>query len=406
MKKLLVLTTRYPYPVVGGDRLRIYQICKELANAYEITLLTLCESKSEMDMAPPDDDVFASIERVFMPRWQSWLNCALSLPSKVPLQVAYYRNRVFRERAAELMPKHDATLAHLIRAGDAVKHRPGIKFLEMTDAISMNYERVRKAGHAKSDFRSHIFSLESRRLRQYEESIVDSFDHSFLVSEIDRNFLFGLQPLRLDRVSVSSNGVDLKGMPFQFSPLGGDIVFIGNMYSLQNLDAANYMALELLPLIRERRPGTSLRLIGRIQEDHANRLAKIDGVEVSGEVDDIGLAVRGGGVGVCPLRLGAGVQNKVLEYMALGLPTVSTSLGLEGFGARDGIELLVGDSASDFVDAVLRLLNNRDEAQRMAVAARGYVEKNHSWDAQLAPMSRRINVACCGCNNQQEKSTR
>lgn len=399
MKKILIVTTRFPYPVIGGDRLRIYEICKALARHYRLTLLSLCESRGEIEMTLPDDGVFAMVERFFMPRWRSWLNCMTALPGRTPLQIAYYKDREFRERAAALMPQHDATLAHLIRAGDAVKDLPGVKLLEMTDAISLNYERIRDSGHAKNDLRSHIFSLESRRLRRYEESIVDRFEHSFLVSDIDRQFLFDGQKARLDHVSVCSNGVDLSGMPFQFSPEGQDIVFIGNMHSLQNLDAANFMATEILPLIRVQRPQSVLRLIGRIHSDDAARLAKIEGVRVTGEVPDVVTEARGGAVGVCPLRLGAGIQNKVLEYMALGLPTVSTSLGSEGFKAKDGKELLVADDARSLADAVLRLLRNRDEAKFIAVAARSYVESNHSWEAQLAPLMRKVEEAC-NCSEQ------
>lgn len=394
MKNILVITTRYPYPVIGGDRLRIYQICKLLSRQFQLTLLSLCESKSELEISFPDDGVFHSIERVFMPRWRSWLNCVAALPTETPLQVAYYRNAKFFKRAAILHSQHDATLVHLIRASDAVRNLPGVKFLEMTDAISLNYARIRKTGHAKNDWRSHVFSLESRRLRRYEEEVVDHFDHSFLVSEIDRQFLFENQNLRLNRVSVCSNGVDLSGLPYQFSEKGRDIVFIGNMYSLQNLDAANFMAKDVLPRIRVHRSDLSLRLIGRIRDEDAVRLRQIDGVIVTGEVADVAVEARDAGVGVCPLRLGAGVQNKVLEYMALGLPTVSTSLGLEGFKARDGQELLIADDAAGLADAVLCLLDNRDEARAIAEAARKYVELNHSWESQLTSLVNKINEAC------------
>lgn len=396
MKSLLVLTPRYPYPVVGGDRLRIYQLCKALSANYRLTLLSLCDKHEEMAMPLPADGVFSAIERLYLPRWKSWLNCAAALPRDISLQVAYYRHRAFRRRAAALMATHDGTLAHLIRVGDAIKDLPGTKFLEMTDAISLNYERIRSTRHSRDDLRSRVFALESRRLRRYEESIVDCFDHSFLVSEIDRRFLFESRPDRLARVSVCSNGVDLRTLPYAFESAGRDIVFIGNMHSLQNLDAANFAALEVLPRVRARSPATTLRLIGRIHPDEAARLSAIDGVQVSGEVADVAEAARGGGIGICPLRLGAGVQNKVLEYMALGLPTVSTTMGLEGFEARDGHELLVADNADALADAVLRLQGDRALAQEMAIAARSYVDAHHSWEARLAPLVARIDEATDG----------
>jgi glycosyltransferase involved in cell wall biosynthesis len=400
MKKLLILTTRFPYPVVGGDRLRIYQICKALSHHHQLTLLSLCETKVEQEMDLPDDGVFSTVERIYMPRWHSWMNCLAALPGRIPLQVAYYQNAKFRRRAKALMNQHDGCLSHLIRAGDAVKDLQGVKFLEMTDAISMNYERIRKTGYAKNDWRSHIFSLESRRLRQYEMSITDYFNHSFLVSAIDRDFLFSKKEKKISKVSVCSNGVDLDGIPYQFTTSGQDIIFIGNMHSLQNLDAANFMATEVFPLIRKLHPHSSLRLIGRIHYVDALRLEKFEGVKATGEVPDVVSAARGGGVGICPLRLGAGVQNKVLEYMALGLPTVTTSLGLEGFSAQDGKELLVADDAQGLANAVIKLLDNRAMAKSMAEAARLYVESAHTWQAQLAPLLDTISESLSGATRK------
>jgi glycosyltransferase involved in cell wall biosynthesis len=384
--RLLILTPRFPYPVVGGDRLRIYQLCKALAFHYRLTLLSLCDSHAEMNMPLAEDGVFHRIERVYLPKWRSWLNCALAIPASLPLQVAYYQHAGFQRRALELMAEHDAALAHLVRVGNAIKDAPGIKFLEMTDAISLNYHRIRKTGLSNNDFRGRIYALETDRLRKYEGEIVDYFDHSFLVSEIDRQYLFGEQPDKLKQVSVFSNGVALEVMPYQFEPAGRDLVFIGNMFSLQNFDAALYMALEVLPLVRRVHPDVRLRLIGRVKPEQAVKLAAIEGVDVTGEVPNIAEAARGGAVGVCPLRLGAGVQNKVLEYMALGLPTVSTSIGLEGFNASDGVELNVADDSSAFASKVLRLLDDRKTASVIAQAARRYVESHHSWESMLAPM--------------------
>lgn len=386
MKKILVLSTRFPYPVVGGDRLRIFQICKLLSRRYQLTLLCLCETKAEVNMPIPDDDVFNSVERVFMPRWRSWLNCILAIPSATPLQVAYYKNSKFYKRALHLQSQHDAILVHLIRAADGVKDVEGVKILEMTDAISMNYSRIRSADVKITDWRSYVFAAEASRLKKYERQIVSKFSHNFLVSDIDRQFLFGECATSLDAVTVSSNGVDFPRFPFQFSERAQDIVFIGNMCSLQNIDAANYMASEVFPRIRSLRPSSCLRLIGRIGEDDAKRLRRIEGVIVTGEVPDVAIAARNGAVGVCPLRLGAGVQNKVLEYMALGLPTVSTPLGLEGFKARDGVELLIANDAKSLSEAILHILDDRDFAKSIALAAKEFVETNHSWEAQLAPL--------------------
>jgi len=384
-KRILVLTPRYPYPVIGGDRLRIFQICKALSSHYSLTLLSLCETPQELDMPMPEDGVFSRIERIYLPKWRSWLNCLLALPSSRPLQVAYYNHAGFRRKVQELMPSHDATIAHLIRTADYIRNTPGIKFLEMTDAISLNYDRVRHSKGVSKDWRTVVYKMEVDRLRKFEENIVDKFDLSFLVSDIDRQYLFSNRADRLALVQVVSNGVDLESFPFKFTPGGRDIVFIGAMTTLQNFDAALYMASEVLPIILEQQPDVVLRLIGRITPEKAEELSAFPGVRVSGEVPVVSLAAQGGAVGVCPLRLGAGVQNKVLEYMALGLPTVTTSLGLEGFEAKPDFHLFVADDARNFAQKVLYLISNREDAEKMALRARSYVENCHSWRSMLTP---------------------
>lgn len=385
--KLLVLTSRFPYPVVGGDRLRLYRICVELAKDHELTLLSLCDNKADLSAPVPEDGVFARVERFHLPTWRSWLASLAAIPSRTPLQVAYYRLGRFTARARELAASHDGVLAHLIRTGAAVADLPGPRFLELTDAISLNYERAKSASSRhRLDPRTIAYRLETGRLRPFEQRIVERFDRSFLVSDVDLDHLFGPGDPRRDRVLVVGNGVDTDALAYDFAPDGTDIAFIGNLASLQNFDAALHFASDVLPLVRRARPGTRFRVVGRIAPDEAQRLAALGGVDVTGEVDLVADAVRGAGVAVAPLRIGAGVQNKVLEYFALGLPCVSTPLALEGFGAEDGRELLVAESAQAQAEAVLRLLDDRALAERLAKAARDYVEHHHSWAQILAPL--------------------
>jgi glycosyltransferase involved in cell wall biosynthesis len=394
---LLVLTSRFPYPVVGGDRLRLYRICVELAKDYELTLLSLCDDRAEEDATVPDDGVFAHVERFYLPTWRSWAASLAAIPSRTPLQVAYYRLGRFRARARELAASSDGVLAHLIRTGAAVADLPGPKFLELTDAISLNYERAKSASSRhRLDPRTLAYRLETGRLKPFEQRIVERFDRSFLVSDVDRDHLFAPGDPRRDQVLVVGNGVDTDALAYDFAPDGTDVAFIGNLASLQNFDAALHFASDVLPLVRRIRPGTRFRVVGRIDADDAARLRALDGVDVTGEVDSVADAVRGAGVGVAPLRIGAGVQNKVLEYFALGLPCVSTPLALEGFGAQDGRELLVAESAQAQADAVLRLFGDRAEAERIAKAARGYVERHHSWEQVLAPLRAAVAAGISG----------
>jgi glycosyltransferase involved in cell wall biosynthesis len=249
---------------------------------------------------------------------------------------------------------------------------------------------VKKQASSQLDWRAKIFAMESRRLLDFERRIVDDFDESFLVSDIDRKFLFANSPKQLECVSVVSNGVDLVNLPFQFNTQGCDIAFIGNLHSLQNYDGAYFFAKDILPLIRLNLPNARFIVIGRIKPEQAAALTKFDNVVVTGEVGSIAQAAKTSRVGVCPIRLGAGIQNKVLEYMALGLPVVSTSIGLEGFSAKPGHDLLIADDAKQIASSVIFLLSNIQQANNMAISARKYAEENHSWDAILKPLVEKI----------------
>jgi glycosyltransferase involved in cell wall biosynthesis len=392
-KKLLVLTPRFPYPVIGGDKLRIYHLCRTLSRHYSLTLLSLCESEEEMRAELPSDGVFDRVERVFLSRARSYLNTLLALPTRTPLQVAYYRSSAFAAAVSRLLPSHDGVLVHLLRCAEYVRKSDKPRVLEMTDAISLNYSRVKQLRNARG-IKSRVFAIEAKRLLDYERTIVDDFDLSVLVSKTDRDYLFPGEPSK--RVMVCSNGVDLSGLPYTARTMASRLlIFIGDMRTVQNQDMCHFFAEAVLPLLRKR-GDYRFRIVGSIAPALAEQFRAYDGVEVTGRVASVAQAALDGAIGVCPMRIGAGVQNKILEYMALGLPVVTTSLGHEGLGARSGQDLLIADTPEDFVNCIERLVNDEDAAVRMAERARIFVEREHSWERVLAALVERADELMMG----------
>jgi glycosyltransferase involved in cell wall biosynthesis len=350
-------------------------------------------------MPLPTDGVFARVERVFLPKWRSRLNALCAVPTRTPLQVAYYRSAQFAQKVHELLGSHDVCLAHLIRSGDYVRSAPVPTMLEMTDAISLNYQRVKSLRKARG-LRSMIYKLEAARLLDYERRILDEFSGVSLVSETDRAFLLeGNVPD--SRTFVCSNGVDLEKFSFQprfeSEPVA---VFIGNMTSVQNMDAAVYFAEEILPLARAKLP-IRFRVIGRMNPSEIRRLERYEGVEIMANVADINSAVKDARVGVAPIRLGAGVQNKVLEYMAVGLPVVTSSIGLEGLAAKPEADVIVADSPSEYVAALSALWIKSELRDQLARSGYEYVRTHHSWSAQLDGMVKRISMLIDKSSNEK-----
>lgn len=382
--KLLVLAPRFPYPPIGGDRLRIYRLCKQIAIDCELTLLCLCDSEEEMKYAVPEDGVFTRVERIFHGRLRRLWGCVRTLPSGAPFQVGYYWNREFEQRFRILSRSHHGLYAHLIRMGAYLENSKLPKILEMTDAISLSYAR-----HVA--YRDPLFGTayrwEASRLIRCERKLIEKCDLTVLVSKLDRDFL--LSGSDSQKVLVSSNGVDTQALPFDYSPDGRTIVFIGKNTAFHNRDGILYFTNNILPLIRSRRPGVKFKVVGQIGRSLQRNLER-RGVVVAGAVQEIAGAARNASVGVCPVRIGAGVQNKILEYMSLGIPTVTSSVGLEGLDAIPGVHLLVADTPENWADQICGLFADPTRGESLAVAARHFVERHHDWSSLAVPLRARI----------------
>lgn len=373
-RRVLVLTPRFPYPTIGGDRIRIVHVCKALSTQFSLTLLSLCETREEMRYEP-QDGVFTTIRRVYLPRWKSYWNAARALPGRRPLQLAYYESEEFRRQARSAIAEHDLVIAHLVRSGQYVADCDVPAILEMTDAISMNYLRLGQTSGNRS-WKKMLYLLEQPRLERYEKGAMQRFDRVWLTSHADRLFL---DPEREWPVEVIPNGTELEELPFHPPVAPGNvIVFIGNMVSLQNQDACHWFVREVLPRLRAQAP-VVFRIVGNAPSAVRRRFARCEGVEMTGRIEHIRDGAKDAFCGVCPVRAAAGIQNKVLEYLALGLPCVTSELGMRGVEARAGEQVLVYRDAAEMAEEIAELHRNRELRLRLAAAGRQLVEQRYNW---------------------------
>jgi len=381
--RILVLCSRFPEPPIGGERLRIYRICRELARHASLDLLTFCETESERTTRS-ESGMFDSITRVDLNPIGARVRALAAVLGKEPLQLSYYRTRSFEAALQARLHGYDAVLGHLIRMAEYIKSPiPGmVRILEATDAISLNYSRT-PAGLESRSAKVLAYRIENKRLLQYERTLPRKFDLVSFVSAIDVDFLY---PSRPANVVVASNGVDPDQFPFSGPGRDRRIVFIGNVTSEQNFDACVFFAKSVMPLLGE----FHFDIIGRIPQQKASALARFPRVRIHGEVPAVSIHATGAFAAVCPVRMGAGVQNKVLEYLAMGLPTVSTSVGMEGLQVAHERELLRADGPQHMADAVRRLWLDTALSQRLAAAGRDYVLQNHSWRQALSPLMEAI----------------
>ncbi len=375
--KILFLTSRFPYPPIRGDKLRVFNLIRELSKDHEIVLATFADPDDGRHYAELKKYV-SRIEPVRFSKPRAYLNCLLHPFSQTPFQVYYYQSIEMRRAVAWLMAeeKPDVIHAHLIRMAPYALAYPGTpKVLDICDSMTLNYEHFLAY---RKDLTTALYRLEKRRTATYEGTIPAEFDTSLVISSHDRDFVAGLgEPAKL---VVVPNGVDFD----YFQPWTGEaapnrLAFMGTMSYFPNVDAMKWFAADILPLVRRTVKDAELHIVGNSPSSEVTKLGADAAVTVTGFVEDVRPLVGPAAVFVCPIRAATGLNNKVIEAMAMGLPVVSTPEACEGIDVTDGVDILLASNPMDFAEAVIQLMTDAAERKRIGDAGRDFVVKNFSW---------------------------
>jgi sugar transferase (PEP-CTERM/EpsH1 system associated) len=377
--KILFITSRLPYPPYRGDKLKIFNLIRRLSARHEIGLVSLIQNPAEEQHIQALSQWCSFVHLVHLPRWRSLANCLAAIPRSVPFQVAYYKSGIFRQSILEACASFspDIIHSHLIRTVPyTVDLRMAPRVLDLTDAVSLYLQRF--VDQERNPMKRALIRMELGRIRRYEPVIAE-FDRALVCSDVDQALLQKLAPAA--RVGLLYNGVDLDSFSErpEIVPDGNRIIFTGNMTYFPNVDAALYLARDIFPRIARRVPDAKLFIVG--QNPPAKILAlQSNSVTVTGFVEDIGAEYAKSAVAVSPVRFGAGTLNKVLEPLALGVPVVSTSIGILGLGLEAGVDLEVSDATGDFADRVAALLLDPARGREMGRKAAIKVRERFSWD--------------------------
>jgi sugar transferase (PEP-CTERM/EpsH1 system associated) len=255
--------------------------------------------------------------------------------------------------------------------------------LERCVLFQHNVETViwrRRAEHAGDPITRLYLRLQADRMFAYERAVCQAAGHIVAVSRTDAELMRSLFGVR--HVSNIPTGVDLEYFaPPVSKPCTADMVFIGSMDWLPNVDGALYFVREVLPLIRRRRPGATFAIVGRTPPAAISELARKDpAIQVTGTVSDVRPYLWGSAVSVVPLRIGGGTRLKIYESMAAGVPVVSTAVGAEGLDVHPPGDIRIADRPADFAAHCLELLGDGGEHRRIAARAREMVSANFSWE--------------------------
>ena len=381
--KILVLLPRVPFPLEKGDKLRAFNQIKQLAKHNEIVLCALNDNGkvNEQDAFRALQPYCQSISFVKFNKLQVLLGLIRAFFKGWPLQCGYFYNRKAAKKVNALIAKHkpDILYGQLLRTAEYIRHKDIPKAIDYQDIFS--YGMKRRADIASFVTRP-IFNLEYRRLKRYEAAVFDDFDVRTIISAPDRA-LFPHE--KRDEILIIPNGVDHN----YFKPMERekqyDLVFTGNMSYPPNVNAVEYLANEIMPIVWKTLPDTKLYIAGATPDPKVKKAA-CDRIVVSGWLDDIRDAYAQSRVFIAPMRIGTGLQNKLLEAMSMRLPAITSPLANAALGAKPDEEILIGCNAQEMAQHIITLLTDKEKADRLAQAGFDFTNRVYDWGKATAIM--------------------
>jgi len=394
-QKILFICHRIPYPPNKGEKIRSYNILRYLCRRHEVSLAFLIDDRQDEVHA---DSLRAMVKTlcydIIRPRAKK-LRSSLSLLCGRPLSVPYFYSPALQKEIDGLLDRQEVdcifcssspTAEYVFRsrhfAGKCQHARRMMDFIDMD-----SYKWQQYAQTARRPMR-WIYQHEAKYLMAYESRIANFFQRIFFVTEAEKDLF--LRHIPCDNAQAIGNGVDLSFFnPSHASPLkknGPALVFTGAMDYPPNIEGISWFSEEIFPVVRKTIPDLLLYIVGSRPSEKVLRLDRQEGVTVTGYVKDIRDYLAMADICIAPLRIARGIQNKVLEAMAMGKATVCTPEALEGIPARPGEHLVVADGEERFAVQLIKLLTDRAAAALLGNQARRFIEKEFSWDAQLSPL--------------------
>lgn len=389
MPQLLFLTQRIPYPPTKGEKIRTWHLLRHLARTHEVHLGCIVDDPEDLAHRAVLHGMCADTHFAWLDRRVAKLLCLRGLLTGEALSVTFYRDRglaawvrrVLREVRPEIVVVCSSNMAPYVLDVAA----PGqVRVVDMMDVDSEKWRAYAQRDRLPMRL---VHAREWRLVAALEARIARECDWSVFVSAEEAALFRGLNPKVAARVHAVSNGVDhvffdpALGFDAPFDAGAPNFVFTGTMDYTPNVDAVTWFAEAILPCIRATLPGARFHVVGANPAPAVQKLAQRPGVHVTGRVPDVRPYLAHADVCVAPLRIARGIQNKVLEAMAMARPVVVTQDGLEGIAAHAGREVLLADGEERFAVACLRALG--PEGSAIGAAARARVVADYSWDGRL-----------------------
>ena len=260
----------------------------------------------------------------------------------------------------------------LLRVAEYIRHEKTPKTMDYQDVFSMGMKR---RSEIASFYMRPFFNMEYKRLRRYEHDIFDDFDVKTIISKQDRDFI---DHQNKDEILIVPNGVDQEYYTPQNQEKKYDIVFTGNMAYAPNVNAVEYLANHIMPLVWKHLPDARLYIAGATPDPRVKKVAS-ENIIISGWLDDMRDAYAQSRIFIAPMRIGTGLQNKLLEAMSMRLPCITTSLANGSLHAEEGKEILVGNNEYELADHIVTLLTDKEKTESIAQNGYDFVHRVYDW---------------------------
>jgi sugar transferase (PEP-CTERM/EpsH1 system associated) len=380
--RVLMLAHRLPYPPTTGDKVRAYHVARHLARRHELTLAFPVDEPRPATALERLRREIPDLEYALIRRRPRRLAAFAHLLRGGSATVAYFGSAALRSRLAARLVGGGFDLLYVSSSSMAqyAAAAPGVPVV--MDFVDVDSDKWLQYGAQLPAWQAWVYRLEGRRLRAHETAAARCADRCLVVSREEEALLRTLAPWCA--TTVIPNGVDLDH--FRPAPVPADsptVIFTGAMDYFPNADAAAWFCGEVFPRVRAAVPAARLLIVGKSPVAAVRALAAQPGVEVTGAVPEATPYFRRAAVAVAPLRVARGIQNKVLEAMAMGLPVVATSRAHAGIEAEPGRHLFVEDDPAASAALIARLLGDAPLRRAIGAAARRFVESHHSWNRLL-----------------------
>lgn len=364
MKELLILTHRIPYPPNKGDKIRSYNLVSYLAQYYKIHLGAFVDDAADFQYENKIAEICESYHLVALPRGASKLRSLTAFLSSQPLTNAYYFSRDMKAWVDSTLADREISTC-LVYCSGMAQYVSGERYKSLKryiDFVDVDSDKWKQYQYHSDWLMRRIYAYEAAALFAWEKLVAEEFCRSFFVSAQEADLFKKLAPELAHKVAHYDNGVDLEyfspdhQMDSPYNPSDKVIVFTGVMDYKVNVEAVCWFAKEIFPQVVEKVPESKFYIVGSNPVRSVSELASDPRIEVTGRVDDVRPYMGHASIAVAPMKIARGVQNKLLESLAMGLPIITTHRGACGLKILNLKELYVLEHVEEWVSTLVRIL--------------------------------------------------